>query len=93
MSKYIGVTVPDYIWNKTLGKFPHKNRSELVAELLLLGAEVKERENPAKLMHLSIRQRTSYVVNTQFGNYEVIQKWQKKNANAISSIKNSKIKT
>jgi len=44
MVKHIHITVPDYVWRRTIEKFPHKNKSEFVSELLLLGAEAKEME-------------------------------------------------
>jgi len=42
MTKHLSVSLPEYIMKRTVEKNPGKNKSEWVAELLLLGIEAKE---------------------------------------------------
>lgn len=46
MSKQLTITIPEYVAKRTIDKNPGKNRSEWIAELLLLGMEAKEKVTP-----------------------------------------------
>lgn len=43
-SRFLGASIPEWVWKRTIEPYQPGNLSQHVAELLVLGAEAKEKE-------------------------------------------------